>query len=60
MWDVERLAQLYVNEIVRLHGIPANTVSDRDKRFRARFCQAPQKAFGIKLHFSSSYHPKID
>jgi len=29
-WGVERLTQLYVKEIVRLHGIPLNIVSDRD------------------------------
>jgi len=35
-------------------------VSDRDRRFQARFWQALQKAFGTKLNFSSSYHPEID
>ena len=57
---IERLAQLYVKEIVRLHGIPKDIVSDRDRRFQARFWQALQKAFGTKLNFSSSYHPEID
>ena len=37
-----------------------HTVSDKDKRFQVRFWQELQKAFGIKLNFSSSYHPKID
>lgn len=59
-WGVERLAQLYVKEIVRLHGIPSDIVSDRDQRFKARFWQALQKAFGTKLNFSSSYHPETD
>ena len=36
-WGVEKLAQLYVKEIVRLHGIPLNIVLDRDPRFQARF-----------------------
>ena len=36
-WGMERLAQLYVKEIVRLHGIPKDIVSDRDRRFQARF-----------------------
>jgi len=31
-----------------------------DQRFQTRFWQALQKAFGAKLNFSSSYHPKID
>ena len=36
-WNVERLAQLYVKGIVRLHGIPTDIVSDRDQRFQAHF-----------------------
>ena len=36
-WNVERLALLYVKEIVWLHGIPMDIVPDRDQRFQARF-----------------------
>jgi len=36
-WGVERLAKLYVKEIVRRHGIPSGIVSDRNKRFQAHF-----------------------
>jgi len=36
-WGVEKLAQLYVKEIVGLPGIPLNIVLDRDQRFQARF-----------------------
>jgi hypothetical protein len=31
--SLERLTKLYVNEIVRLHGVPVTIVSDRDRRF---------------------------
>ena len=31
--SLEKLAQLYVDEIVRLHGVPVSIVSDRDPRF---------------------------
>jgi len=59
-WGVERLAQLYVKEIVLRHRIPLDTISDRDQRFEAHFWQALQKAFGTKLNLSSSYHPETD
>jgi len=59
-WGVQKLAQLYVKEIVRLHGISLDTVSNRDQRFQAPFYQVLQKAFGTKLNFSNSYHPKTD
>ena len=35
--SLETLAQLYVDEIVRLHGVPVSIVSDRDPRFTSRF-----------------------
>ena len=28
-----KLAQLYIKEIVRLHGVPSSIVSDKDPRF---------------------------
>jgi len=59
-WNVDRLAQIYIKEVIRLHGVPQNIISDRDSRFQARFWKALQKAFGTQLQFSSSYHPETD
>ena len=36
-WSVAKLARYYVREIVRLYGVPASIVSDRDARFTSRF-----------------------
>ena len=36
-YPMDRLAQVYVNEIVRLHGTPVSIVSDRDPRFTSYF-----------------------
>ena len=36
-YSMDRLAELYVNEIFRLHGILVSIVSDRDPRFTSRF-----------------------
>ena len=35
--SLEKLAQLYVDEIVRLHGVPFSIVLDQDPRFTSRF-----------------------
>ena len=35
--SLDNLARIYVNEVVRLHGVPLSVVSDRDPRFTARF-----------------------
>jgi hypothetical protein len=36
-YNMDRLAELYIKEIVRLHGVPVSIVSDRDPRFTSRF-----------------------
>ena len=55
--SLEKLAKLYVNEIVILHGVPLSIVSDRDSHFSSRFWEALQHAMGTKLNFSSVFHP---
>ncbi|XP_017639915.1 uncharacterized protein LOC108481268 [Gossypium arboreum] len=36
-WSLQRLAETYIREIVRLHGILVSVISDRDPRFTSRF-----------------------
>jgi len=58
--SMERLANLYVREIVRLHGVPTSIVSDRDPRFTSRFWEKIQSAMGTKLNFNTAYHLQTD
>ena len=55
-----QLAELYVFEIVHLHGIPILIMSDRDTQFTSRFWRALQEAFGTVLNYSTAFHPQID
>ena len=57
---LDKLAQLDVEEIVRLHGVPISIVLDRDPRFTSRFWSSLQDAMGTQLHFSTAFHPKTD
>ena len=57
---LDKLAQLYVEEIVRLHGVPISIVSNRDPRFTSRFWSSLQDAMGTRLHFSTVFHPHTD
>ncbi|GJY82420.1 putative reverse transcriptase domain-containing protein [Tanacetum coccineum] len=56
----EKLARIYINEIVARHGVPVSIISDRDGRFASHLWQALQKALGTKLHMSTAYHPETD
>nr|WMB96829.1 hypothetical protein [Solanum melongena]WMB97052.1 hypothetical protein [Solanum aethiopicum]WMB97128.1 hypothetical protein [Solanum aethiopicum] len=39
-YSTGKLAQIYIDEIVRLHGIPSSIVSDRDPRFTSALWQS--------------------
>ena len=58
--DALGAAQLLINNVVRLHGVPRALVSDRDTRFRAALYQNFTKALEIKHGFSTAYHPQTD
>ncbi|GKA32877.1 reverse transcriptase domain-containing protein [Tanacetum coccineum] len=58
--NMEKLARLYIDEIVARHGVPVSIISDRDGRFTSRFWQTLQKALGTRLDMSTAYHPQTD
>ncbi|KAL0315131.1 UNVERIFIED_CONTAM: Transposon Ty3-I Gag-Pol polyprotein [Sesamum calycinum] len=58
--SLDKLVELYVSKIVRLHGIPTSIVSDRDPRLTSHFWGSLQRALGAKLHFSTAFHPQTD
>ena len=58
--SLEKLAKLYIDEIVRLHGIPVSIVSDRDTRFTSKFWKSLQSALGTELTMSTAFHPQTD
>ncbi|GMI80596.1 hypothetical protein HRI_001728900 [Hibiscus trionum] len=59
-YTLDKLAELYIAEIVRLHGVPKSIVSDRDPRFTSHFWECLHQALGTRLNFSTSYHPQSD
>ncbi|GJS48097.1 putative reverse transcriptase domain-containing protein [Tanacetum coccineum] len=59
-FKTEKLARLYINEIVARHGVPVSIISDRDSHFTSIFWQSLQKALGTQLDFSTAYHPEIE
>jgi len=55
-----KLAKIYIEKVVRLHGVLSSFVSDRDLRFTYKFCESLQAALGTKLRLSFAYHPQTD
>jgi transposase InsO family protein len=55
-----KLAELYMERIVCLYGVPKKIVSDRGTQFTSQFWHKVHRALGTKLNFSSAYHPQTD
>jgi hypothetical protein len=58
--SVEELVPLYMNEVLRFHGVPNSIVSDLDSKFVSKFWQSLHNALGTKLSLSVSFHPQTD
>ncbi|CAJ2648236.1 unnamed protein product [Trifolium pratense] len=54
------IAETFVREVVRLHGIPLSIVSDRDPIFMSNFWKELFKLQGTQLKMSTAYHPETD
>ena len=59
-YDASKVAKLFLDEIVRIHGLPKTIVSDRDVRFTSYFWKTLWHMLGTKLKFSTAYHPQTD
>ncbi|GAU47914.1 hypothetical protein TSUD_404670, partial [Trifolium subterraneum] len=59
-YKASRYAEIFLEEIVKLHGVPLSIMSDRDPTFTSHFWRAFQKAMGTRLRMSTSNHPQTD
>jgi len=53
----ESVAQVFFNEVIRLHGVPQSLVSVRDPVFTSLFWKELMGLSGTKLHTTSAFHP---
>ncbi|GKF39664.1 reverse transcriptase domain-containing protein, partial [Tanacetum coccineum] len=58
--SIEKLARMYLKEVVIRHRIPVLIICDRDPRFASNFWRSLQKALGTNLDMSTAYHPQTD
>ena len=59
-YSTKRYAELYLEHILCLHGIPKTIISDRGSQFIARFWEQLHTCLGTHMIRSSAYHPQTD
>ena len=59
-YNAEKLAKLYISEVVRLHGVPLSIISDRGTQFTSMFWKTLHVEFGTRLDLSTAFHPQTD
>jgi hypothetical protein len=52
------IAEIYMQEIAKLHGVPKTIVSDKYSKFTLNFLKGIFKGFGRNMNFSTTYHPE--
>nr|GEZ15974.1 putative reverse transcriptase domain, ribonuclease H-like domain, aspartic peptidase domain protein [Tanacetum cinerariifolium] len=57
---IDKLARIYLKEVVTRHGIPVSIICDRDPRFASNFWRSLQNTLGTNLDMSTAYHPQTD
>ena len=55
-----QLADIFINQVFRYHGLPDDIISDRGPQFRSNFWQALLKKLNIDSKLSTAYHPQTD
>ncbi|GJR85306.1 putative reverse transcriptase domain-containing protein [Tanacetum coccineum] len=59
-YSTEKLANIYIDEILVRHGVHVSIILDRDGRFTSHCWQTVQKALGRRLDMNTTYHPQTD
>jgi hypothetical protein len=54
------VAQIFMDQVFKIHGMPHSIVYDRDPTFTSNFWQELFKIQGTQLHLSTTYHPQTD
>jgi hypothetical protein len=54
------VAQLFMDQVFKFHGMSHSIVSDRDPTFTSNFWQELFKLQGTQLHLSTTYYPQTD
>jgi len=59
-YSAATIAQLFMDNVVKLHGLPSTIVTDRDTVFLSNFWKELFKLYRVNLQLSTAYHPQSD
>lgn len=59
-FSAQQVAQILLDQVVKLHVLPKTIVSGRDKFFSSSFWAHLLKLLGTKLNLSTAYYPQMD
>lgn len=52
--------KLYLQEVVRLHGVLDSSISNRGAQFTVHFLKSFLKSLGSKVKLSTAFNPQTD
>ena len=58
--SVEGLAQLFRDNVWKLHGLPDSIILDRGPQFAVGIMKELNRMLGIETKLSTAFHPQID
>ena len=59
-YKADAIANIFMKEIFKLHGLPREIIFYGDTKFTSNFWKGLFADFGTKLNFSTAYHPQTD
>ena len=59
-YNAEKLATIYISEIVRLHVVPLSNISYIGTQFTSMFWRTLHAELGTRLDLSTAFHPQTD
>jgi transposase InsO family protein len=58
--DGTAIAQLFLDHVFKIHGLPTRIVTDRGPQFKGQFMKELTRLLGVEQNLTSAYHPQSD